>query len=127
MQYYIRIRGKEFGPFGEDQLKKMRVNGKLSRTTEVSENKAEWFPAENLEFLFSMASALPTSLQITSSDNTVYSLTQSLSPEITTHFRTKLPFIAICFFLLLIIAMFGLVGFIILTKDKEEATSNDSK
>ncbi|MDR2757097.1 MAG: DUF4339 domain-containing protein, partial [Planctomycetaceae bacterium] len=52
MQYYIRIRGKEFGPFGEDQLKKMRVNGKLSRTTEVSENKTEWFPAENLEFLF---------------------------------------------------------------------------
>ncbi|MDR0608931.1 MAG: DUF805 domain-containing protein, partial [Planctomycetaceae bacterium] len=50
--YYIRIRGKAFGPFTEDQLKEMRVKGKLSRISDVSENKTDWFPAENLGFLF---------------------------------------------------------------------------
>ncbi|MDR3199482.1 MAG: DUF4339 domain-containing protein, partial [Planctomycetaceae bacterium] len=42
MPYYIRIRGKTFGPFSEEQLKGMRVTGKLSPTTEVSENKTDW-------------------------------------------------------------------------------------
>jgi uncharacterized membrane protein YhaH (DUF805 family) len=69
MQHYIRIRGKVFGPFGEDQLKEMKTKGKLSRTSEVSENKVDWFPAENLEFLFPPmpASSQPAPSQTTSS------------------------------------------------------------
>jgi S1-C subfamily serine protease len=66
MQYYIRIRGKVFGPFDEDQLKTMKTKGKLSRTSEISENKVDWFPAENLEFLFPPATA-PAPSQTTTS------------------------------------------------------------
>jgi uncharacterized membrane protein YhaH (DUF805 family)/predicted RNA-binding Zn-ribbon protein involved in translation (DUF1610 family) len=61
MQYYIRIRGKVFGPFDEVKLNDMRTKGKLSRTSEVSENKVEWFSAENLEFLFPLALSETTS------------------------------------------------------------------
>ncbi|MDR2440911.1 MAG: DUF4339 domain-containing protein [Planctomycetaceae bacterium] len=127
MQYYIRIRGKIFGPFGENQLKEMRVKGKLNQTTEVSENKIDWQPISELTFLFQ---PLSISLEITSSEI-------SISPDIisqdmttqdtTTRFRTKLPFIAICFFLILIIAASGLVGFIFLNKGKDKVTSSDSK
>ncbi|MDR0704606.1 MAG: DUF805 domain-containing protein [Planctomycetaceae bacterium] len=70
MAYYIRIRGKAFGPFDEDQLKEMRVKGKLSRTSDVSENKTDWFPAENLGFLFLSAPSQTTS----SGNSAAYSL-----------------------------------------------------
>lgn len=52
MQYYIRIRGKSFGPFDENQLLEMKTKGKLSRATEVSSNRTEWIQAEELEFLY---------------------------------------------------------------------------
>ena len=52
MTYFIRIRGKAFGPFSEEQFKDMKANGKLSKTTEVSENKTDWQLAETLEFLY---------------------------------------------------------------------------
>jgi S1-C subfamily serine protease len=71
MQYYIRIRGKVFGSFDEDKLRDMRTKGKLSRTSEVSENKVEWFPAENLEFLF------PPALSETASSGTSISNSNS--------------------------------------------------
>ncbi|MDR1924949.1 MAG: trypsin-like peptidase domain-containing protein [Planctomycetaceae bacterium] len=52
MPYYIQIRGKTFGPFDDAQLKEMQVKGKLSRASNVSENKIDWFSADRLEFLF---------------------------------------------------------------------------
>lgn len=52
MTYFIRIRGKAFGPFDEEQLLNMKSQGKLSKIAEVSENKTDWQPAESLEFLF---------------------------------------------------------------------------
>ena len=50
--YYIRIRGKAFGPLDEEQLLNMKSQGKLSKTTEISENRADWQPAESLDFLY---------------------------------------------------------------------------
>ncbi|MDR1963108.1 MAG: hypothetical protein LBQ50_04970 [Planctomycetaceae bacterium] len=52
MQYYIRFRGKAFGPFGEKQLLLMKAQRKLSRTSEVSEDKIVWQSASELNFLF---------------------------------------------------------------------------
>jgi hypothetical protein len=52
MTYFIRIRGKAFGPLNEEQLKDMKAKGSLGKTTEVSENKTDWRLAETLEFLF---------------------------------------------------------------------------
>jgi TM2 domain-containing membrane protein YozV len=72
MQYYFKIQGKAFGPFGEDQLKEMKTKGKLSRTSEISENKVEWFPAENFDFLF--PSPLASSQTTSSGASATYSL-----------------------------------------------------
>jgi S1-C subfamily serine protease len=52
MQYYVRIRGKAAGPFDEDTLIDMKKQGKLGRTSEVSENGSDWKFAEKLEFLY---------------------------------------------------------------------------
>lgn len=52
MQYYIRIRGKVFGPFDEKQLLDMKMKGKIGKTNEISENKIEWKSAELFDFLF---------------------------------------------------------------------------
>ena len=52
MTYFIRIRGKAFGPFDEEQLLNMKSQGKLGKTTEVSENRTDWQPAESLDFLY---------------------------------------------------------------------------
>lgn len=61
MNYFVRIRGKAFGPFDEEQLQNMKTRGKLSRTTEVSEIKTDWQSAESLEFLFPPSSSKTTS------------------------------------------------------------------
>lgn len=60
MTYFVRIRGKAFGPFDEERLKEMKSKGKLGKATEVSENKIDWQPAGDLDFLF--PSALPPAL-----------------------------------------------------------------
>ena len=52
MSYFVRISGKIFGPFDETQLLEMKSKGKISRMTEVSENKRDWQPAETLMFLY---------------------------------------------------------------------------
>ena len=52
MSYFIRIRGKAFGPFDEEQLLNMKSQGKLGKTTEVSENKIDWQPTGSLDFLY---------------------------------------------------------------------------
>jgi hypothetical protein len=125
MQYYIRIRGKTFGPFDENQLKEMRVKGKLGQLTEVSENKINW---QSISELTSLFQPLSTSSEITSSDSTVHSLMLPTSPDTNiSRFRIRLPFIAICTFFLLIITVFGLIGFIFLTKDNSSVTSKESK
>jgi TM2 domain-containing membrane protein YozV len=67
MQYYIRLHGKAFGPFDENRLIEMKTKGKLCRTTEISENKTDWFLAENLEFLFPKPDQYSISPQSTSS------------------------------------------------------------
>jgi uncharacterized membrane protein YhaH (DUF805 family) len=52
MAYYIQIRNKPFGPFNTEQLNEMKDNGKLGRSTLISENKIDWVIAESFEFLF---------------------------------------------------------------------------
>lgn len=52
MNYFVRIRGKAFGPFTEEQLLEMKSKGKLGKTTEISENKIDWQSAGDLGFLF---------------------------------------------------------------------------
>ena len=61
MSYFIRIRGRSFGPFDEQELQNMKTQGKLSRSTEVSENRVDWQPAETYEFLFQPLPSLATS------------------------------------------------------------------
>lgn len=40
--FYIKIRGKPFGPFDERQVREMIVNGNLVRESEISENCLRW-------------------------------------------------------------------------------------
>ena len=52
MAYFIRTKGKIFGPFDESQLLEMQAKGKLSRMTEISaNNKNNWQSAEAFPFL----------------------------------------------------------------------------
>ena len=52
MTYFIRTKGKIFGPFDEAQLLDMQSKGKLSRMTEISaNNKNNWQSAEAFPFL----------------------------------------------------------------------------
>jgi len=41
-----------FGPLDEEHLQNMKTQGKLSRTTKISENKTDWRNADTLPFLF---------------------------------------------------------------------------
>jgi hypothetical protein len=52
MAHYIKIRGKVFGPFDEAQLQDMVKNGKLGRTTEISEDRVNWTFAAFSVYLF---------------------------------------------------------------------------
>ncbi|MDR3110549.1 MAG: GYF domain-containing protein [Planctomycetaceae bacterium] len=52
MSYYIKNRGKAFGPFNEQQLIELKMKGKISRNVDVSEDQTNWFTAENLSFLY---------------------------------------------------------------------------
>jgi chaperonin cofactor prefoldin len=65
MQYYIKINDKAFGSFDENELIEMKTKGKLCRTSEISENRSDWFPATELEFLFPAQSVLPTKNEVT--------------------------------------------------------------
>ena len=60
MTYFIRTKGKIFGPFDESQLLDMQSKGKLSRMTEISaNNKNNWQSAEAFSFLNKPAAAPP--------------------------------------------------------------------
>ena len=52
MSYFVRIKGRAFGPFDEPQLLEMKSQGRISRTTEISENRIDWQAAESLTFMF---------------------------------------------------------------------------
>ncbi len=52
MKYFIRIRGKSFGPFGEEELRNMKAQGKVGRTTEISVDGIYWKSADSLPSLF---------------------------------------------------------------------------
>ena len=52
MAYFVRIKNRVFGPFDEPQLLEMKSKGKITRVTEVSENKNDWQTAETLTFLY---------------------------------------------------------------------------
>jgi S1-C subfamily serine protease len=61
MSYYLRFRGKIFGPFDSEQLKDMKTKRSINKNSEISENKVDWFPAGLLTFLFSSPPAPQTS------------------------------------------------------------------
>ncbi|MDR0611745.1 MAG: DUF4339 domain-containing protein, partial [Planctomycetaceae bacterium] len=52
MNYYLRVKGKLFGPFEENQLVDMKAKGKIFKNTELSSDRVNWVPAETLDFLF---------------------------------------------------------------------------
>lgn len=61
MQYYVRIRGKTFGPFYRDQLLDLKNKGKITSASEISDDKIEWRLAAEYDFLFAKdASPNPT-------------------------------------------------------------------
>ena len=58
MTYFVRIKGKVFGPFDETQLLDMKSKGKITHRTEVSENnQRDWQSAETFPFLYEPAPA----------------------------------------------------------------------
>ena len=65
MAHFIRVGGQIFGPFDESQLLEMKSKGKISRSTEISENKRDWQAAETCAFLY--ANAAPQQSQPSSS------------------------------------------------------------
>ena len=82
MSYFIRIRGKAFGPFDEEQLLNMKSQGKLGKATEVSENKTDWQPAESLDFLYPQTTTTSSgsTSQAYSTGGQVYSTQASPEP-----------------------------------------------
>jgi hypothetical protein len=84
MAYYIRLRGKSFGPFTEEQLQEMKNNGKLGKTSEISENKTDWLSASEIAFLFPtsmLQSASQEGLQTTTGNIATTSLLHSEPAE----------------------------------------------
>ena len=53
--YYVRSRGRITGPFDVALLQKMVQRGALSRTHEISSDRASWTPASNVAELFPTA------------------------------------------------------------------------
>lgn len=64
MSYYVRIRGKAFGPFDQAQIEEMKSQGKISRTTEISEDRVGWYSAADVDFLFPKSVELPSPPEI---------------------------------------------------------------
>ena len=52
MDYYIRLRGEQQGPFPEEQLQKLAARGRFGRHYEVSTDGVQWSRAENYPDLF---------------------------------------------------------------------------
>ncbi len=67
MSYYVRIRGKAFGPFEENQLVDMKSKGKIGRTSEISSDRVDWKPAGEFDFLFTPTAAPAQAEQLSTS------------------------------------------------------------
>ncbi|GHT21787.1 hypothetical protein FACS189419_03240 [Planctomycetales bacterium] len=52
MNFFIRVKGKPFGPFDENQITEMKSKGKIFKNTELSNDRVNWFPAETQSWLF---------------------------------------------------------------------------
>ena len=52
MAYYVRIRGRVFGPLEENQIIDMVRQGKLGRMNEISTDNRQWVRAEQFEQFF---------------------------------------------------------------------------
>ncbi|MDR1494249.1 MAG: DUF805 domain-containing protein [Planctomycetaceae bacterium] len=75
MAYYVKIRGKAFGPFDDAQIQDLIKKGQVGKNNEISQDRVNWTRAEENETLFPKTAAAQTSAQ-TSSQNT-YSQPQS--------------------------------------------------
>lgn len=57
MPFFIKVSGRPFGPFDENQLSEMKSRGRINSSTEISSDRINWQTASTLDFLF------PTSRQ----------------------------------------------------------------
>ncbi|MDR1383787.1 MAG: PrsW family intramembrane metalloprotease [Planctomycetaceae bacterium] len=57
MAYYVKIRGKAFGPFDDVQIQDLIQKGKVGKTTEISQDRVNWTRAEENEMLFPKTAA----------------------------------------------------------------------
>ncbi|MEI7688524.1 MAG: GYF domain-containing protein, partial [Planctomycetota bacterium] len=46
--YYVRLKGKVWGPFSFDHLKSMQGQGRLSAFHEVSQDRVTWTPVSSV-------------------------------------------------------------------------------
>ena len=77
MAYFVRIKGKAFGPFDEMQLLEMKSKGKITKSTEISSNsKDDWQSAETFPFLYEPVQVTHSAPQSSSNEpaNWFYSL-----------------------------------------------------
>ncbi len=81
MSYFIRIKGKPFGPFDDNQLQDMKTRGRLNPTTEVSSDRVHWQPASTLEFLYQPPPVPPQPTQNTPFQNAMPPRIPSKSTE----------------------------------------------
>ena len=68
MSYFVRIKSRVFGPFDESQLLEMKSKGKITRLTEISENKRDWQGAESYPFLYESTHSAPSPSQPSADD-----------------------------------------------------------
>lgn len=84
-EYYIRIRGKTFGPYTISQLRELRKRGHFGRANEISTDRENWQSAETIESQLVDAASKRTrrqaeetsSLQVLSSSPPVQPMAQS--------------------------------------------------
>ncbi|MDR1964207.1 MAG: trypsin-like peptidase domain-containing protein, partial [Planctomycetaceae bacterium] len=133
MTYYIRIRGKAFGPFDEKQLLSMKDQRKLNRVSEVSQDKIVWQTASELKFLFPESEPQPQPEPQQQQQQPVQQPTRPTRPTPISvplaanpnpkSSRTKWRIVAISAILLLIT---GTIGLVFVIKNTSTATSDES-
>jgi len=69
--YFVRLRGKVMGPFGDAQLVSLRDRGQLKPFHEVSTDKVLWVPASTLTTIFPTQSGSEQLLPDTTPNKTV--------------------------------------------------------
>ena len=52
MNYYIKIGSKAFGPFPEQQILDLAAQGRINRSSPISKNGIDWYPAGNFAEIF---------------------------------------------------------------------------